>query len=183
MASSERQDATSGIAVAKWPLRLTRLGMLAETTVQSFWPLMTVVLLVLAALMLGLQDEVVLEVVWGGAVASVLAAGGALFYAARHFRFPSRADAMARLDASLPGRPLQALIDTQTIGADDAASAAVWRAHQRRMAERAAEAEPVAADLRVAARDPYALRYMAVLAFAVALLFGSILRVGSVTEM
>ena len=90
---------------------------------------------------------------------------------------------MVRLDASLPGRPLQALIDTQTIGADDAASAAVWRAHQRRMAERAAEAEPVAADLRVAARDPYALRYMAVLAFAVALLFGSILRVGSVTEM
>ena len=35
-------------------------------------------------------------------------------------------------------------------------------------------------DLRVAARDPFALRYLAVLAFGIALLFGSIWKVGSV---
>ncbi len=51
------------------------------------------------------------------------------------------------------------------------------------MAAKAAAADPVAADLRVADRDPYALRYVAVLAFAVALLFGSIWRVGSVAGM
>ena len=183
MAASERQDGTNRLSAVKWPLRLTRLGMVAEAVVQSFWPLMTVVLLVLAALMLGVQDGVLVEVVWGGAVAAVLAALAGVYYAARNFRWPSRADAMARLDASLPGRPLQALLDTQTIGAGDDASAAVWRAHQARMADRAAQAEPVAADLRVSSRDPYALRYMAVLAFAVALLFGSILRVGSVADM
>ena len=183
MVSPEPQEQANDLSAVKWPLRLTRLGMLAETLVQSFWPLMTVVLLVLAALMLGLQDGVLVEFVWGTAVAAVLAAMASLYYAARHFRLPSRSDALARLDATLPGRPLQALLDTQTIGAGDAASAAVWRAHQSRMAERAASADPVAADLRISSRDPYALRYMAVLAFAVALLFGSILRVGSVADM
>ena len=76
MASSERQDGTNRLNAVKWPLRLTRLGMVAEAVVQSFWPLMTVVLLVLAALMLGVQDGVLVEVEvdrvhgWGGAQAS-----------------------------------------------------------------------------------------------------------------
>jgi uncharacterized protein (TIGR02302 family) len=51
------------------------------------------------------------------------------------------------------------------------------------MARRAADARAVPGDLRVSDRDPYALRYVAVLAFAVALLFGSVWRVGSVADM
>ena len=43
--------------------------------------------------------------------------------------------------------------------------------------------EDAARDLRIADRDPYALRYVAVLALAVALMFGSIWRVGSVADM
>jgi hypothetical protein len=157
--------------------------MCAETLVQSFWPLLALALLVLAVLMLGVQDSLPVEAVWSGIVLSGIAALGALVYAARTLRWPSHAAAIARLDASLPGRPLQALIDTQSVGAADAASTAVWRAHQAHMAQRAALAEPVPGDLRVSSRDPFALRYMAVLVFAVALLFGSIWRVGSVTEM
>jgi uncharacterized protein (TIGR02302 family) len=60
---------------------------------------------------------------------------------------------------------------------------AVWRAHKARMAARAATARAVPADLRVSRRDPYALRYVAVLAFGMALLFGSVLRVASVADM
>ena len=90
---------------------------------------------------------------------------------------------MARLDRSLPGRPLTALFDDQAIGGTDDASAAVWRAHKRRMAQRAAAAEPVRGDLRVSSRDPYALRFVAVLAFGMALLFGSVWRLGTVAEM
>ncbi len=183
MATFSRHDVTKTLKSVRWPLRLTWAGMWAEALVQSFWPLLTVCLLVLAALMLGLQDSVVVEVVWTGIVLSGLAGLASLIYAFRTLRTPGRDEAMARLDASLPGRPLQALADTQTIGANDAASTAVWRAHQARMAERASLAEPVPADLRVSSRDPYALRYMAVLAFAVALLFGSIWRVGSVAEL
>ncbi|WP_300058662.1 TIGR02302 family protein [uncultured Roseobacter sp.] len=183
MASFSRQDASHSLKTVRWPLRLTWLGMVAEALVQSLWPLLTVCLLVLAALMLGLQDAISVELVWALAVAAGLGLLGTLGYAFKRFRLPSRTAAIARLDASMSGRPLQALLDTQTIGAQDAASAAVWRAHQTRMAERAAAAEPVPADLRVSDRDPYALRYIAVLVFGIALLFGSIWRVGSVAEM
>ena len=43
--------------------------------------------------------------------------------------------ALVRLDETLPGRPIQALMDTQAIGHKDDASLAVWRAHQTRMAD------------------------------------------------
>lgn len=65
----------------------------------------------------------------------------------------------------------------------DADSVAIWRVHQTRMAQRAAQAEPVKPDLRLAARDPYALRYSALLALVIAALFGSFWRIGSVAEM
>jgi uncharacterized protein (TIGR02302 family) len=180
MATISRHDVRRGLSALRWPLRLTRAGMFAENLWQATWPLVAVCLTVLALLMLGLQDSVMIEVVWGGAV---VAAGAALVYALARFRIPSRDAALARLDETLPGRPIQALMDTQAIGEADAASSAVWRAHQARMAERAAAAEAVPADLRIARRDPYALRYVAVLAFGIALIFGSIWRVGSVTNM
>ena len=183
MASFSRYDVARGLHAVRWPLRMTWAGLLAEALVRSLWPLMTICLLVLAALMLGLQDMVMIEVVWAAGVAAALAGLAALIYGFVRFRLPSRAQAMARLDASLPGRPLQALMDTRAIGGSDERSTAVWQAHQKRMAERAATATPVPADLRVSSRDPYALRYVALLAFGVALLFGSIWRVGSVADM
>lgn len=165
------------------PLFLTRAGLLAEQVVRSFWPLISVVLVILALLMLGLHDMLPIELVWGCAVLGVLAVLGTLIYGARKMQFPGREDALARLDETMPGRPIQALLDDQAIGGDDDASAAVWRAHQNRMAMRAKAARAAKPDLRVSRRDPFALRYIAVLIFAVALLFGSIWRVGSVADM
>ena len=167
----------------RWPLRLTRVGLIAEQGLRCFWLLLSVLMVASAAIMLGLHDSLAVEVVWGTAVASILAALGALIYGVRVFHWPSRAEALARLDATLPGRPIQALLDEQAIGMDDAASAAVWRAHQRRMAQRTASARAARPNLRIARRDPYALRYAALLLFAVALLFGSVWRVGSMAEM
>lgn len=183
MTSFSRHDLKRSLYAVRWPLRLTYVGMLAEALVQSLWPLMSVCLFVMAALMLGLQDMVPIEVVWLIVVLAALSGLTTLGYAFLRFRLPTRAQALTRLDTSLPGRPLQALADTQTIGAEDQASASVWRAHQARMAQRAAAAKHVPADLRVSSRDPYALRYLAVLVFGIALLFGSIWRVGSVAEM
>jgi len=167
----------------KWPLRLTRLGMTCERLLRGFWPLATILMLTLAALMFGAHEALPLEVTWAAAVIAVLAFAAALFTGLRGFRLPSRAEAMARLDETMPGRPLAALLDSQAIGATDAASRAVWEAHRRRMAERAAAARPVQPDLRISGRDPFALRYAALLALVMALLFGSVLRVGSVVEM
>ncbi len=183
MATFSQHDQRRSLKALRRPLMLTRLGMLAERLVQSLWPLFAVVLLALAALMLGLQDLVPIEAVWVGAVVATLAGLGALGFALRKFRLPTRTEALERLDHSLVGRPIRALLDEQAIGQKDAASSAVWRAHQARMADRAAQAQPVPADLNTAPRDPYALRYVAMVAFAVALIFGSIWRVGSVAEM
>ena len=157
--------------------------MFAERVAFALWPLMAVVLTILAVLMLGLHENVAIEVFWVGLVLAVLGGIAAFGFALYRFRLPSRQDAIERLDASLPGRPIQALTDTQAIGANDDASAAVWRAHQQRMAAQAQTAKAVPAHVRISRRDPYALRYLAVIFFAVALLFGSIWRVGTVTQI
>ncbi len=82
-----------------------------------------------------------------------------------------------------PAGPIAAIADTQAIGSGDAASEAVWRAHMARMAERTKEARVVEPDLRVSDRDPYGLRFIALLFFVAALMFGSFFRVASVGDM
>ncbi|MFP4044860.1 MAG: DUF4175 family protein, partial [Rhodosalinus sp.] len=165
------------------PLRLTWWGMAAERAARAFWPLWSVLAATLAALMLGLQDMVPVEAVWTAGAVAALGALWALYRGLRQFRWPREVEALARLDATMPGRPIASVLDAQAVGATDAASAAVWRAHQARMAARAAEARAPRPNLSVARRDPFALRYVALLALAVALLFGSVLRIGSVADM
>ncbi|MEM8732468.1 MAG: DUF4175 family protein, partial [Pseudomonadota bacterium] len=172
-----------GLRDLRRPLLFTRLGLVAERLWRAFWPGLSIIMVLLAALMLGLHDLVPVEVVWGVAGLGLIAVVGACVWGGRRFAWPSRAEALARLDATLPGRPIQALIDDQAIGGDDPASVAVWQAHQRRMAARAAQAQAPQPDLKIAARDPYALRYVAALALAVGLIFGSVLRVQSVADM
>ncbi len=165
------------------PFWLTRAGMVAEEAARAFWPLWSLLLLALAALALGFHDTAAAELFWVlGALwaAAVLAAAGFGLY---RFRWPSAGAAVARLDATLPGRPIATLADRQAIGAGDAASEAVWQAHLARMAARLRQVRPVRPDLRLAARDPYALRYAALGALVVALLFGSLWRVASVGDV
>lgn len=166
-----------------WPLRLTLAGLWAERVTQCFWPLWTLLAAVLAALAFGLQDQMALEAVWAGLVLALLGILWAVVAGLRAFRRPSRAEALARLDAALPGQPIAALTDIQAIGAADPASIAVWQAHRARMAARAAQARAVSPDLKLARRDPFALRYVALTALVMALLFGSLWRVASVTAL
>ncbi|WP_085797389.1 TIGR02302 family protein [Falsiruegeria litorea] len=171
------------LPIPRLSLLATHLGMIAEQGVRAFWPMFSVVMTALAALLLGLHDLVPIEAVWTAGAGAVLSAAVALAWGARRFHWPTRRDALARLDESLPGRPIQALTDAQTIGASDPASVALWQAHQRRMSERAAQAEPVKPNLNLAARDPFALRYAALLLASVGVLFGSVWHVKSVTEL
>ena len=157
--------------------------MWAEQIVRAFWPLWTLAILIFASLMMGLHDALPVELVWVLAIVSALAGLWLAWSAARRIRRPTRAQALERMDAALPGRPIQAIRDTQAIGGTDPASKAIWQAHQRRMFERAAQARAIPPTMDVARRDPFALRYVALLALAVALLFGSVWRLGSVSEM
>ncbi|MTI03044.1 TIGR02302 family protein [Roseibium sp. RKSG952] len=157
--------------------------MLAEQVWRAFWPFFSLAMAILAALMLGLQDHVGVEIVWSVSALAVLGLLVAAVWGIRRFHIPTRAEALVRLDETLPGRPIQALLDDQAIGAMDADSVALWQAHQTRMAQKASKAGVVKPDLRLASRDPYALRYAALLALVVAFFFGSFWRIGSVAEM
>lgn len=165
------------------PIVATLAGLWAERAVRAFWPLWTVVLLTLSALGFNLHERLPIEAAWLAAVSVVLALLWTGVAGFRRFRRPSRAEAIGRLDASMPGRPLAALADTQAVGADDPASAAVWSAHRQRMAARAETARPVAPDLRLAQRDVFGLRYVALTAIVLAALFGSFWRVATVTGL
>ncbi|MGJ8611506.1 MAG: DUF4175 domain-containing protein [Octadecabacter sp.] len=165
------------------PVLLTRAGMIAERVTQAFWPFWTVLFFALAPLIMGWQDNLPLEIVWGFGVIAIAALVWALYRGFRQMHWPREAEAIARVDARLSGRPIAALNDIQTIGAGDAASEAVWNAHLLRMEQKTRDAKAVQPDLRVSSKDPYGLRYVAVLCMVVAMLFGSILRVGTVADV
>ena len=179
----ERLDAPEVLKRIETPLRLTHAGLWAERLARAFWPLWSLAIAALAALAFGLQDHLPLDAFWYGVVSLALGLVWAVVHGARRFRRPSRAEAMARLDARLPGQPLAALADAQALGLGDPASQAVWAAHRARMVARAADARAVAPDLRLSDRDPYALRYVALTALVMALLFGSLWRVVTVAGL
>ena len=162
------------------PLRLTLLGLWAERLARAVWPLWTVAIAAIAAAAMGVQDNLPLEAAWFGLVSVGVALIWAAIYGLRSFRRPTRTEALVRLDARIPGQPIAALRDAQAIGATDPASQAVWNVHRARMAARAAGAKAVEPDLRLASRDTYALRYVALTALVMALIFGSLWRVTSI---
>ncbi|MFN7002516.1 MAG: DUF4175 domain-containing protein [Roseinatronobacter sp.] len=180
MYKSRRQDPNPALTRA---LRGTLAGLWAERLARAFWPFTTLALLLVAALGFGVQD--VLPPLWAmwGALGAILALLFAFGFGAWRLHIPTRAEAAARLDASMPGRPLSTLADEQAIGASDEASRRVWSAHLARMQARLMAARAVPGDLRLASRDRYGMRYVALTAFVVALAFGAPSRVTEITEI
>ena len=107
------------------PLALTLIGLLAERLASAFWPFWTVLLFACSALLLGLHEILSLEVAWAFGILAMLAALVTLGFAVRRFRFPRRREALDRLDATLPGRPIATVADRHAIGAGDAGSEAI----------------------------------------------------------
>ena len=147
-------------------LRLTKSGLWAERVTRAFWPAWTAAFVAVATWASG-----VVPPLWEVSLIAALLVLTMilLILGLRGFRVPTDTEARARLDATLPGRPLATLDDGMAIGAGDDGSAGVWAAHRARMVARLAAARAVPPDLRISRRDPYALRYMAVLLAAVAL--------------
>ena len=165
------------------PLRLTLLGLWAEALTRALWPLWSVLILGLGLAALGVQDHLPLEADWAGLVLGCVGLIWGAVHALRNFRKPTRDQALARLDSRLPGQPIAALRDSLAMGAQDPATQALWAVHRTRMAQRASSAQAVEPDLRLASRDPYALRYMALTVLVLALIFGSVWRIASVASL
>ena len=180
--SRPKPSRNSPLSRVRLPIGATRASMAAERVVVAFWPLFTLVALVFAALAFRIVDVVAPTVLLALGAGIVALAVWALVFGARRFRLPSVQEARNRLDASLSGRPIQALQDTPALGENDPQAAAVWRAHLKRIAERSAQARAPRPDLRVSGRDPFALRLIAGTALILALMFGALSRVGDVSS-
>ena len=134
------------LSAVKWPARLTYVGLWAERITQAFWPFWTVLLFALVISFLPWPDAWPTLVKSGLAALAILAS---LIYGFRRFRMPRRAEALDRVDRSLPGRPVTAALDSQAIGSGDVGSEEIWAAHKSRMQAKLAEARAVEPDLRV----------------------------------
>ncbi|TKW67290.1 MAG: DUF4175 domain-containing protein [Paracoccus denitrificans] len=150
-------------------LALTGAGLWWESVARAFWPFATLALLAIAALSFGAVGTFPVTVRPYVVLGVGLVLLAALVWGGWRFRRPDRHAAERRVDAVLPGRPLSALSDAPVLGGDGP----LWQAHQRQMAERAAQARAVAPDAGLSRRDPYGLRLVALTALGMALLFGS----------
>lgn len=161
-------------------LRWTRAGMAVERVLRAVWLPVSLALIGATALAFDL-----VALLPGRGAAWVLglwalAVAGTALWGLRALRWPTQAEAVARLDRTLPGRPLAALADRPAVGADDPAAQILWQAHLARMALRAAAARPVPPDPGLARRDRYGVRLAALTAATVALLFASPQRLGDI---
>ncbi|WP_322791077.1 TIGR02302 family protein [Aliiroseovarius halocynthiae] len=150
----------------RWPLALTRGGMIVERLWQAAWPLATVALAAIALAGFGGMQG------WVSIILMGLAALICLVLAARRFIWPTADQTVRRLDNSLKGHPIATLRDEQATGVDDAASARLWQAHQSRMLGQIENVQAISPDLRVAAKDPLALRLIAATGAGMAIIFG-----------
>ncbi|MBU2957009.1 DUF4175 family protein [Paracoccus sp. 1_MG-2023] len=155
-------------------LRLTRIGLVWERAITAFWPLACLLGIAFAAMWGGLVAAVPAGVLpWIGGVWLAATLAAAVHGGLRHRRVLAP-EASDRLDRSLPGRPLAALNDRPAIG--DAGP--LWQAHLDQMRALAARARAVAPDADLSRRDPFALRLAALLALAMALIFGGAEQMG-----
>lgn len=140
---------------------------------EALWPRIAP-LLALAALFLALSWFGLWRVVpdlarWAIVAVFALAALWFLFRPGLP-RWPTRAAALARVEAAtgMVHRPATAFADRQAAGTGDPAAAALWAAHRARLAAALAKLRTGAPKPDMAARDPYALRFVPVLLVAVA---------------
>jgi len=167
----------------RFALTATAAGLWFERIGQAFWPFFSVLVGFCGFALLGLHDlftPLARTLVLAGAALGVVASFGVGLW---QFRRPPPHAALARVDATLPGQPLQALTDTPLIGGDDPASNSLWTAHRARMLTRLKDIRAIGPTLRLSAADPYALRLMALTALGMGGLFGSLEQARTTTDL
>ena len=154
-------------------LLLARMSIVWEQVWRGLWPAFSLVVLFLA---LALFGALPLLPGWLHAVVLAAFAGGLAFLTWNGVRRVSIPDADAgrrRLERvnRLPHRPLQTLRDRLAEGVGGSDSEALWREHQRRVAQSTRDIKAGFPRPGVAARDPMAIRFAAALLAVVAISF------------
>ncbi|MDX8523100.1 TIGR02302 family protein [Mesorhizobium sp. MSK_1335] len=149
----------------------TRISMIFERGWPLVLPLLVVVSLFLSLSWLGLFPRLPDAARIGFLVLFALAAIAAL-YPLRFFRIPSAAEVDRRIEAAneLLHSPVQVQAD-RPVGAESIFSQALWREHQKRMAERLSSLGADRPRTGVPDHDRWGLRAVAALLFVTALAF------------
>ena len=161
----------SVLARIRAKIALSRLSLWAEVLTRRFWPLATLALAVYA--FVAFEGFTLIPTTWVKPVIFII---GILMVALLvlgfwKFRAPNTQAALDRLDDSLDGHPLASLRDTSAVGHFDPLTKALWDRHQSRMVEKTLSAKTTPPDLRLASRDRYGLRLMALVAGFAAVAF------------
>jgi len=163
MSEAPRRTALDSVGTIRKRLeRLTaasRLSLAWERLWPKLWAPLCVVLAFLAVSWFGLW----LHLPWwgraaGSAVFALLLLGS--FWPAVTGRWPSRREALSRLDHSMDGahRPATSLEDTLAVGGKDPVSQALWTLHLQRQSAHVAALKVAPPQPRMAGRDRRALR-------------------------
>ena len=156
-------------------LRRTRAAVRATISIERGWPLL-LPLLIVASLFASLSWFGAFRLMpdaWRlGVVAAFAIAALAALYPLRRYRSATDAEVDRRIETSnrLEHTPLLAQTD-KPVGPQDEFAEALWREHQRRMAERLADVGGDMPRTRVPERDPLALRAVPALLLVVAFAF------------
>ena len=159
----------AGVPGLRWLVWMTLAGICAERAVRNLWPAWCALL----ATYVVRKVAPLVPIEFAASAWIVPAAATALLciWGIVRLRAPRKAEAVGRIDAGLPERPLSALSDRQATGLDDEVSRSLWNRHLARMSEQAGSAKAVGPDLRLSAFDRWSLRYVCATAFVIAFLF------------
>lgn len=151
-----------------WPVVAPVLGLAALFAIVSWFGLWRVV-----------SDPVRIAIL-------VAFAAAAVWLALRAFRLrqPERAAALARVEQATGAlhRPATAYTDTIAVGANDPAAQALWLAHRTRLLAALDKLKTGVPSPGLAKRDPVALRFLAILVFAVAFVYAGPERADKLAE-
>ncbi|MER9894364.1 TIGR02302 family protein [Mesorhizobium sp. M0119] len=171
---TQRPIFTSDRSLAR-RLALSRLGTQVSIIVERGWPLL-LPLIVVASLFLSISwlglFPFLPDLARIGLITAFGVAALAALYPLRFFRTPSSAEVDRRIEAAnrLLHSPVQVQTDRPS-GKESIFSQALWREHQRRMADRLGELGGDVPRTRVPERDPWALRAVAALLLVTAFAF------------
>ena len=153
----------------RWRILLTYAGMLAEGAAKSLWPAACAAMIAYAAAAFG--HAIFPPAAWvawaaGGLAFAFLSVRG-LF----RMEWPTLACAVARIDKTLPDRPIAAILDLRAAGQPDQDTLRLWEEHMRRSLRAASAARAAPPKIKLAKEDPFGLRLASATAFAVAVFF------------
>ncbi len=154
-------------------IALARLVLAWEHAWPALWPATAIIGLYIAAAFLGIADALPGALRSLILVAVLVATGYALYREFRNWRTPGWEDAARRVerDSALPHRPITERNDRLSVGAGDPFAESLWRAHVVQLLRRLGRLKLKPPAPGLAAKDPWALRYIVLLVLCAALLF------------